>query len=253
MLAVVENNVKKCYNHRLVIAMNGDYTVYMHIAPNGKKYIGITKQKPVKRWLHGKGYQKQEYFFNAILKYGWDNLKHQILIEGLTREQAEEKEKEYIKKYKTNIRKYGYNIENGGRLQKVSQETKEKLRLANLGKRHSQETCEKLRELERQRWLDSEYRDNQVKKRLGKPPWNKGKKTSLEVREKQRNVKLGKYVGSKHWNAKKIINLDTGEIYESVGLAAKHFNVANGSHIVQVCKGIRNIAYGYRWAYFEER
>ena len=285
MLAVVENNVKKCYNHRLVIAMNGDYTVYMHIAPNGKKYIGITKQKPVKRWLHGKGYQKQEYFFNAILKYGWDNLKHQILIEGLTREQAEEKQKEYIKKYKTNIRKYGYNIENGGRLQKVSQETKEKLRLANLGKRHSQETCEKFRELERQRWLDPEYRDNQVKKRLGKTPWNKGKKTPLEVREKQSKAKIGRelsleekealrqkylglstpgntkkvqcgagiYSGANNPRSRKVINLDTGKIYESIGLAAKHFNVANGSHIVAVCKGKRKIAHGYHWKYADEK
>lgn len=45
------------------------YYVYMHIAPNNKKYIGITKQKPIKRWLYGKGYQKQGYFYNAILKY----------------------------------------------------------------------------------------------------------------------------------------------------------------------------------------
>lgn len=231
--------------------MEGNYKVYMHISPSGKRYIGITKQNPVKRWLNGKGYQKQEYFFNAILKYGWDSIEHQILLEGLTKEQAEEKEKEFIKKYKTNIRKYGYNIENGGRLQKVSQETKEKLRLANLGKHHSPETCEKLRELERQRWLVTEYRANQVKKRLGKTAWNKGKKTPVETREKQRNAKFGKYVGSKHWHAKKVINLDTGEIYESIGLAAKHYNVANGSHIVAVCKGQRNIAYGYRWAYFE--
>ena len=171
--------------------MKGNYKVYMHISPSGKRYIGITKQNPVKRWLNGKGYQKQEYFFNAILKYGWDSIEHQILLEGLTKEQAEEKEKEFIKKYKTNIRKYGYNIENGGRLQKVSQETKEKLRLANLGKHHSPETCEKLRELERQRWLVPEYRANQVKKRLGKTAWNKGKKTPVETREKQRNAKLG--------------------------------------------------------------
>ena len=39
-----------------------NYSVYMHKTPNGKIYIGITKQKPIKRWLHGKGYQKQDYF-----------------------------------------------------------------------------------------------------------------------------------------------------------------------------------------------
>lgn len=28
------------------------YSVYKHTSPSGKVYIGITKQKPVKRWLH---------------------------------------------------------------------------------------------------------------------------------------------------------------------------------------------------------
>ena len=30
------------------------YTVYEHIAPNGKKYIGITRRKPEYRWNHGR-------------------------------------------------------------------------------------------------------------------------------------------------------------------------------------------------------
>ena len=38
---------------------NKCYTVYMHICPNGKKYIGITKQKPIKRWgYNGINYKK---------------------------------------------------------------------------------------------------------------------------------------------------------------------------------------------------
>ena len=50
----------------------------------------------------------------AINKYGWDNIQHIILYKNLTQKQAEEKEIDLIKKYKTNIRKYGYNIEPGG-------------------------------------------------------------------------------------------------------------------------------------------
>ena len=229
-----------------------DYTVYMHTTPNNKIYIGITKQNPIKRWLNGKGYQKQEYFYNAILKYGWDNIEHRILFTELSKEEAEQKEIELIKRYKSNQRQYGYNIENGGRLNKMSEETIEKIRKANTGKHHSKETCKMFSEIQKARWQDEEYKKNQIEKRIGQVAWNKGKETPQEVREKQRQAKLGKYVGDKHWNSKKIINLDTGEIYNSIGLVAKELNIKNGSHIVAVCKGKRKVAYGFRWRYLED-
>lgn len=37
----------------------GDYTVYMHVFPNGKKYVGITSQDVSRRWRDGKGYEGQ--------------------------------------------------------------------------------------------------------------------------------------------------------------------------------------------------
>ena len=227
------------------------YSLYMHITPNGKRYIGITKQKPVKRWLHGKGYQKQSYFFNAILKYGWDNIEHVVLFNNLTKEEAEQKEIELIAKYRTNERKYGYNIENGGHANKVSKQTRKKLSEINKGKHHSPETCQKLVEIQKERWRDKDYRESQIQKRLGQEAWNKGKQTPKEVREKQRQAKLGKYTGEEHWSSKKVINLDTGQIYDSFGLVAKELGIANGSHIVAVCKGKREKAYGYRWAYYK--
>ena len=229
-----------------------NYTVYMHIVPNGKVYIGITKQNPIKRWLHGKGYQKQDYFYKAILKYGWDNIEHKILFTELSKEEAEQKEIELIRQYKSNQREFGYNIENGGRANKMSEETIEKIRKANTGKRHTEETCKKQSELQKARWQDEAYRKDQIEKRLGKPAWNKGIETSQETKEKQRQAKLGKYVGDNHWNSKKIINLDTGEIYNSIGLVAKELNIKNGSHIVDVCKGKRKIAYGFHWKYLED-
>ena len=59
---------------------NKTYCVYMHTSPSGKAYIGITCQTPEYRWgKEGKGYVNCVAFFNAILKYGWDNIGHQIL------------------------------------------------------------------------------------------------------------------------------------------------------------------------------
>ena len=89
------------------------YVLYMHENKiNGKKYIGITKQQPEVRWKGGSGYKQNPAFWNAIQKYGWDNFEHIILLENLTREDAERLEIEYIQQYNTIAQ--GYNISEGG-------------------------------------------------------------------------------------------------------------------------------------------
>ena len=65
-----------------------NYSVYIHLFPNNKVYIGITKQKPEHRWNNGKGYKNNDYLANAILKYGWNNIEHKILYSNLTKEEA---------------------------------------------------------------------------------------------------------------------------------------------------------------------
>ena len=92
------------------------YTVYKHESPSGKVYIGVTSQKPEVRWHSGHGYADNEYFTRAIKKYGWGNIKHEIIYTGLSKEEAELKEIELINLYRSNDREFGYNIENGGSL-----------------------------------------------------------------------------------------------------------------------------------------
>ena len=72
------------------------WTVYKHTTPSNKVYIGITHMKPEYRWNHGRGYKSNHHFYNAILKYGWENITHEILATGLTQDQAETLEREYI-------------------------------------------------------------------------------------------------------------------------------------------------------------
>ena len=90
-----------------------EYCLYCHTAPNGKKYFGISKN-PVKRWSNGHGYTRNAHFHNAIVKYGWDNFAHEILLDGLTHARACELEEQYIAEYKTNLYEYGYNGSLGG-------------------------------------------------------------------------------------------------------------------------------------------
>ena len=94
--------------------MEKKYIVYQHISPNEKIYIGITSQSTKRRWRNGEGYKSNEYFYNAILKYGWENFKHEILFEGLSKEKAEEIEKKLIIKLDTTNPSKGYNLRDGG-------------------------------------------------------------------------------------------------------------------------------------------
>ena len=91
---------------------NKNWIVYKHTSPSGGVYIGITHQKPEKRWNNGKGYKKHPYFFNAIVKYGWNNFQHEILFINLSKEEADEKERELIKLYRSGGK--CYNINDGG-------------------------------------------------------------------------------------------------------------------------------------------
>lgn len=154
------------------------YCVYVHVTPSNKRYIGITCQNPIYRWGNGHNYKNNLHFYNAILKYGWDNIRHEILFTNLTKEEACQKEIELIARYKSNNPEFGYNHSTGGELSRtgcrghhLSEETKEKLRQANLGKKASEETREKLR---------------------GRTPWNKGKPWSEEVRQRLSEVQKTK-------------------------------------------------------------
>jgi hypothetical protein len=98
---------------------NKKFCVYEHLFPNGKRYIGITSKNPEARWENGNGYHQktQPVMYNAIRKYGWENIKHNILFDNLTEEEAKEKEKELIQEYNTFIyaeNPMGYNMTLGG-------------------------------------------------------------------------------------------------------------------------------------------
>lgn len=90
------------------------YKIYKHTSPSSKVYIGMTKQTVDRRSQNGNGYNTQRLFWNAIQKYGWENFEHDILEDNLTHDEACEREQYYIRLYKSNIRKFGYNVTSGG-------------------------------------------------------------------------------------------------------------------------------------------
>lgn len=124
------------------------WKVYMHIVTKelsgydyDKYYIGITSQRPERRWRNGEAYKNNDYFYNAIKKYGWNNIKHIIVYENLLCEDACKIEKDLIKQFNSKS-PYGYNNDNGGICKgKMSEETKSKLSEARIGKYCGTDSC----------------------------------------------------------------------------------------------------------------
>ena len=204
--------------------MRDTYTVYEHVFPNGKKYIGITCRDLKKRWKGGlRGYDHNDYMQNAIKKYGWENVKHNVLASGLSKEDAENEEIRLIALYDLTNRNKGYNLEKGGKAaNRITEETRQKLR----------EKCS------------------------GKNNARYGVEVSKETREKMRKAKLGTKQTKEHR-----FNIMCGEgkrtaQYDLYGNFIKEWHSTREAKrelhihgIDKCCRGVQQTAGGYKWKY----
>lgn len=90
----------------------GNYSVYMHVTPERKLYIGMTQNIETRYGHNGNGYRAQPAFRDAIHKYGWHNIDHEAIASDLSKEEAEKLEHEAI--VTLNTKEDGYNRNNGG-------------------------------------------------------------------------------------------------------------------------------------------
>ena len=93
------------------------FAVYCHYFPNGKVYVGLTchcDDIEEKRYGHDGVKYKGQFVYRAIEKYGWENIKHEIIAKYVNRESAINIEKDLIALYRSNEREHGYNISPGG-------------------------------------------------------------------------------------------------------------------------------------------
>lgn len=220
------------------------YTVYKHTSPNGLVYIGITTKNPRYRWNNGNGYKPNKHFYNAILKYGWDNFKHEIVATGLSKETACKLEQTLIAEHDSTNPANGYNRSIGGECgslgvkytkeeierirskrvytsswakgKKFTEEHIEKIRIANTGKRHTEETKRKLSEAHK-----------------GKTTWISGKTMSDDVRGK---------------TSIPILCVETNIVYFGMMEAERQTGIHH-NNISKCAKGDRNTAGGYHWRY----
>ena len=227
-----------------------EYIVYKHTnLHNGKVYIGITKQKPERRWDNGRGYVGNKHFYSAIQKYGWHNFNHRVLYDGLTKEQANAIEIALIAAYDSANPQFGYNIELGGNgKSRITDQTREKQRKShkgatpwNLGIPHSEETKQKIKEALTGGKLSEETRKKMSKSKMGIGNSFYGKHHSTETIKKN---------AENQPTRRMVVCLETKQVFPSMAEAARQTGVKQGN-ISLVCAGKHKTAGGLTWAYYE--
>lgn len=230
------------------------FKIYIHTCPNGKRYIGMTSLSTYNRWRKGKGYKNCKLFNRAIKKYGWGNIKHEVVYSDLSLEKAQKTEIKLIKEFKSNISKYGYNTEIGGQKGalgiKRSKETLIKMSLANKGKKMPKETKKKISNSLKGRVFTEEHSRRKSLSQTGEKNHRYGKKASNDTRlkmiESQKkgkhnklSVKVIQY--SKETN-EEIKTWDSmGDIRRALGFS--HCGISDN------CRGKQNSAHGFVWKY----
>lgn len=250
--------------------MDNSYSVYCLTGPTGKLYIGITSQDPVKRWNNGNGYKNQP-IFDDIDKYGWNSFEHNIIFSGLSKSEAEEKERYLIDTHKTNNPLYGYNIYSGGFSgYKLGCETKMKISSSLSGK-NNPNYGKSLPEKTRFKMSNSTKGTNNPMFGLyGSDHPAFGHKHSEELKQHLSETNRGKnnpmhkvcftqdlrekWSKAKESFKTKVVQIDkiTDDIiciYPSISSASKDTSINSGS-ISNACSGKCKTAGGYRWEYF---
>lgn len=166
------------------------YTIYLiTCSPNSKCYTGFTSRTIDYRWAIHKCNSEEEksnyYLHNAIRKYESENFIIEEIYQSWDGDHCLNVMEEYfIRKFKSHMSEGGYNMTWGGTGcigYKHTEEAKEKIRQANIGRKDPKERTQKRSE-----------------KLKGKPSWNKGKKHPPEMKTRGKNKNPSKQIGKKH-------------------------------------------------------
>lgn len=213
---------------------------------NNKKYVGQTTRLSNKRIKSH--IRKKSIIGLALKKYGEESFQKFIFF--VPEFLLDDFEVELIKKLDC-ISPKGYNLDSGG----------------NKNKHHCNETKKKISESHKGKIIGkvhSEEWKNKLSKRMsGKNNPQYGKKYTKETKEKMSNSQSGKHIGIKNAmygrkgklspQSKKIICVETKEVFDSIVEAGLHFNIKCNSCISLCCTGKRKTSGGYHWRYYNDK
>lgn len=221
------------------------YVVYLLTFPNQKKYCGYSSNIK-KRWSNPNQYRECHLVYNAIQKYGWDNIEAKILASFDNKQQALKTEKIFIDYYQLLDRSKGYNLVPGGGdpphdINLVSKEGYKAMQ--ENGKRLAQET-----------WNNEKNKEYCIKRmKQGNQEWLKN------ASEEERKKRYGeRNIGRRPVNAKPIYQLDKQTFviiaqYPSARAAGLALGDQDyNKNIRRTANGIGQTAYGFRWAWKQD-
>ena len=217
---------------------------------DGKKYIGssnnLYKRKMHHFWSLRSNKHDNSYLQRAFNKHGEANFSFEVIEFVNTEEELLPREQYYIELYQVCDRNKGYNLIVDAVRGTHSEENKRKIGLAHKGKKMSEETKRKLSESKRGKYGGEKH-----------PMY--GKHHSLESRRKMSLAHKGLQSGSKNPmygirgslnpNAKKVICIETGVIYNSMVDVEKITGIKR-DNISHCCRGKCKTAGGYHWKFY---
>lgn len=106
---------------------------------NGKVYIGQTIRHYKERFKSYERLKTNDHLKNSFLKYGIDLFTFEVIDQVEDLDELNCLEIKYIQQYDSTNRDKGYNIESGGRNAPASAETRKKMSIVRLGKKHTDE------------------------------------------------------------------------------------------------------------------
>lgn len=224
---------------------------------NKKVYIGSSVNLKSRKRKHFEKLRakthENSYLQYAFNKYGEENFKFEVIEYVSNRENILNREQYWMDKLNVCNRNIGYNIlpTAGNNLgYKPTEETREKLRQISLkngnrppsqkGKKFSEEHKNKISESHKGKKMSREAVEKSRLKRIG-IKLSQETKNKISISLKGRSVK----------NKKKVINLDTKEIFSSMTDAAKSIGVSHTA-IFYCCSGKYKKSGNFRWTYYNE-
>jgi len=262
--------IPKCYNGSNkkgnIIKIPPEYHFYLHyflfkgINDQSMTYafhrMLCSKQNGKKDWLAPEDYGELKRNYSQIRS---DYMKNRVPLSGKNHpnygKHLTDRERQYLSMINSgkNNPMYGKKGKESPTYGKIcSEETKKKISEAQKGKKHhsygktiSEETKQKL---------------SDAKKGDKNPFYNK--KHTEYSKQKMREAKIGKSLSDEHKNkiaksnknknAKKVLCIETGEIFESIQQAAKIKGIKSFSHITSVCRNNQKTCGGFHWKYYVE-
>ena len=170
----------------------------------------------------------------ALKKYGVDSFTWELL-EEVPKENLNEREKYYIEKYDSFYNDYNSTLGGEGCLgREVTQSTRDKIKTTLTGKYVGEDSV----------WYGKHHTDESKQK------ISEARKGKLLSEEHKQHIKDNAPRGGNHKKSKKVVCLETSEVFDTITQANKTYRCDVSKCIRSRCKD--RTAGGYHWMYYDE-